>query len=379
MEDLKPIPIPIEQRWQDFRVKYVPLLMFAVLVAAICWMWSRYVEPPAIVGEVESVHADIMSTTPGTIESVLVDRLQAVTNGQELATVSVLDSDQLKSELAAAETDLLLLKARMDIDKTRNMDSYAHMRSDLTQEELALEVAKIRLKQTDAEFDRAQKLLEGQLMAKGVSSAPFGNFGMRNDFGYDVVVRDRDALRAEVAAREKSVTELTDGVKKMEVAGLAKIEPMDAAVEQAIRAHRNRIELMQRPVVLRAPIDGFVSDLNHHTGERISAGVDIMVVSANGSDRILAWMRQPIGRAVKVGDKVEVRRISIGGTLFDAKVVQVGKQLEKINPALLLPNRNPERPEVGLPLLVQAKDVLQLVPGEAVQLRLLGRAENAAN
>jgi hypothetical protein len=59
----------------------------------------------------------------------------------------------------------------------------------------------------------------------------------------------------------------------------------------------------------------------------------------------------------------------MGEGAFEAKVVKVGEQLENINPSLLLPNRNPERAEVGLPLLVQSPDVRQLIPGEAVQIR----------
>jgi hypothetical protein len=40
---------------------------------------------------------------------------------------------------------------------------------------------------------------------------------------------------------------------------------------------------------------------------------------------------------------------------------------------LRTPTANPERIEVGLPLLVRSTEALSLVPGEAVQLRLIKR------
>ena len=54
MNELKPIPIPLKQRWHEFRVVYLPILTFVGLLAAIAHMWSLYVQPAAIVGEVES-------------------------------------------------------------------------------------------------------------------------------------------------------------------------------------------------------------------------------------------------------------------------------------------------------------------------------------
>lgn len=373
MEDLKPIPIPLRQRWREFRVAYLPGLAFLVLIALIGWMWKNYVQPSTIIGEVETIRARIISVVPGTLQELKVDRLQPVTNGQELAVISVMDPDQLNAEIAAAEADLRLMKARMDIDKTRNLESYSRLRTDLLLEQLTLELARTHLIQAEGEFARSQKLLESQLIASGVGT-------LRNDFGHDVALRDRDAWRAEVAAREKTVAELQAGVQRMETTGAVQVAPADSAVEQAITAQREHLRHLQKPVVLRSPIDGFISAINNRAGEKVKDGLPILVVSAGKSDRILAWVRQPVTVRPQVGDTVEVRRGTFGQATFEATVVVVGQQLEQINPTSDLLNEVTARVEFGLPLIVKADETLELIPGEAVQLRVIKRVQaNPAN
>jgi multidrug resistance efflux pump len=367
-QSLKPIPIPTRQRWREFRVAYLPLITFAALVVLIGWMWTHYVAPANIIGEVETVRANVISVVAGTVTELKVDRLETVTNGQELAVATVRDPEQIDAELAAAEADLRLMRARMDLDQTRNLDSYSRLREQLLAEQLSLELARIHLQQAEDEFERATKLYGEKLIPRGVGDALSGGgiVSSRNDFGYDVALRDRDALRAEVTAREKTVSELETGVRRLQAAGAEKVDPSDGAVERAIAAQRERLQRLDKPVVLRSPINGFVSVINHLAGGRVMAGQPILVVSAEKSDRIIAWVRQPITTRPQVGDVVEVRRMRLGQRPFEATVVRVGKQLEQINPTAVLLNQSIERAEFGLPLIVKAADTLDLIPGEAL-------------
>jgi multidrug resistance efflux pump len=73
-QNLTPIPIPARQRWRDFRVSWLPPLTFMLLVTVIGWMWVRYVAPTTIIGEVETVRANIASVVAGTIQELKVAR-----------------------------------------------------------------------------------------------------------------------------------------------------------------------------------------------------------------------------------------------------------------------------------------------------------------
>jgi multidrug resistance efflux pump len=376
-QDLTPIPIPSKQRWREFRVAYLPPLMFLVLLGFISWMWVNYISPSGIVGEVETVHANIVSTVAGLVQDLDVDLFEPVTNGQVLAVISGLDPDQLKAEIAAAEADLRLMKARMDLDKTRNLDAYSQLRITLLDEEFELDVARIRLAQAQQEFVRAQKLLDGQLISRGVTASPNTP---RNDFGYEVAARDRDVLKSEVASRETAVAELQKQLKEMESTGVVRIDPVDEVVEQAIGAQRERIAQLQKPLILHSPIDGFISEINFRPGERINAGGTVLVVSGRNSDRIIAWVRPPVAVLPRVGDVVEVSRVGMGQANFQGTVIRVGTQLETISPILRTPAMKPEFLEVGLPLLVKANEALGLIPGETVQLRVVhAKGEAQAN
>jgi len=366
-----PVPIPPRERWRQFRISYLPVLTFALLVVAAGWLWKRYILPPTIIGEVQPIRATIVSAVDGTIAEVKVDLLEPVTNGQPLVVVSALEPEQLEAELAAIEADLRLMQARMDLDKTRNLDSYSQMRLDLLTEQLNLELARVRLAQAEAEFERAQKLLESGFIARGQGI-------QRNDFGYDVALRDRDALRAEVATREKTVAELKAAVAQLESVGAARVEPRDAAIEQAIAAQRDRIARLQGPVVLRSPIKGFVSAIYLLAGQKVTAGTPILVVSAESSSRIVAWVRQPISRRPSAGDVVQVRRVGPGQPTVEGTVLKVGSQLEQISPgAYPFGPIQPQRIEFGLPLIVEVPEFAELIPGEAVQVRLVKSTRSA--
>jgi multidrug resistance efflux pump len=374
--ELPPVPIPRRQLWREFRVVFLPPLTFLALLGIIGWMWSRYVQPGAIIGEVEMVRANIIGTADGTVLELRVDYLEAVTNGQVLGVVACLDHGQIEAELAAAETDLRLMKARMDLDKVRNLNSYSQLRVALVEEEYALDVARIRLEQAQQEYERARTLLEQGVIPRGLNNGLSGGNLMspRNDAGYEVALRDRDALRSEVAGLEKAVADLKEAVAALELAGAAGIDPLDTDVEDAIRARREQINQLQRPQVLVAPFDGFISAINHRPGERIPAGQAVLVVSGRSSDRIVAWVHTPVSERPQVGDTVEVRRMGLGQGRFEGIVVRVGAQLEAVSPMLRTPTANPERIEVGLPMLVRADRARELIPGEAVQLRLVKRA-----
>jgi multidrug resistance efflux pump len=379
--ELPRIPIPRRQIWREFRVAFLPPLTFLALVILIGWMWSTYVEPGAIIGEVEMIRTKIISTSDGVVLNLKVDYLQAVTNGQVLGVVARLDTAQIEAELAAAETDLKLMKARMDLDRTRNLNSYSQLRVTLVEQRYGLDIARVRLQQAQQEFERAQKLLDHGVIARGVNSSLSGGnlISPRNDTGYEVAVRDRDALQAEVDGFETQVAELEQSVAALEQAGANRMNPEDAAVEDAIRAKRDQIQQLSKPQVLLAPIDGFISEIDHHTGERISAGETVMVVSGRSSARIVAWVHTPVGEPPHAGDIVEVRRMGMAQPRFEGTVVRVGAQLEEVSPMLRTPTANPERIEVGLPMLVEAERARELIPGEAVQLRVIRQAPAAVS
>lgn len=361
----EPIPIPLREQWRYFRITYLPGVVFFILLLLTAWLWREYVMPPAIVGAVSPVRTTVISGTDGTLIEVKVRLLDQVTNGQILAVVSPVDSEQLRAELAAIEADIKLAGARLDLDKVRNLNSYSQLRLDLRTEQLALELAEIRLQQAQAELDRAQKLLEAGFISRGLGVT-------RNDFGYDVALRDRDTLAAEIRARRTNIAELEAALRKLEAAGATNVIPEDTVTEQAILALQNRLRQLMKPVTLCAPMNGFVSAQYAYPGQRVTANTPLLVISADRSTEIIAWVRQPTPETIPApGDTVLVQRAAPGQPKFYATVVRVGHQLEQIYPEASPIPANMQRIEFGLPMLVKAPPDVPLFPGEPVQLKLL--------
>ena len=79
MEKLSPIPMAAGHRWREFRIKYIPVLTFCIALVAVVFIWKDHVAAPSFVGEVETVRADVISTVPGLLIELNVDRFDKVT------------------------------------------------------------------------------------------------------------------------------------------------------------------------------------------------------------------------------------------------------------------------------------------------------------
>lgn len=365
MKDQQPIPIPLKQRWQDFKSEYLPIAFFVVLCACILWMWGRYVTPPSVIGQVEAIHANVISTVPGTLLELNTGLLEKVTNGQCVATIRVMEPDVLSNELAAIEADMHLLKARMDIDRTRNVSTYAAARQNLLTERLNLAIAEVRKVQTESELTRAKTLFDAKLITAG------GESGKGGSIGYEVALRDRDSVRAEIEQRNRAIEQIEKNLKDLETTGQITVSPVDETIEKTIEAQTRRCQSINQCLTLRAPMNGFISVVNHRPGEKVMAGASILVVSAEKSERVIAWIRQPVSMTPKVGDIVAIRRTQMGQTPVSARVVQVGSQLEAIDQTLMPPSSGQNHTILGLPFMVNLPPDAHYTPGEPVVVTLL--------
>lgn len=364
MNDQPPIPIPWQQRWHDFRTGFLPAIIFLAVLAVIVWMWGRCVTPPTVIGEVQTVHANLISILPGTIQDLRADLLQRVTNGQCLATVRVMETDVLTNELAVIDAELRLIKAQMDVNKTRNLGTYDQMKRDLLTEKLNLALAKVREVQTDSELVRSKALYDAQLITAGAASPRAGGVG------YEIALRDRDAAHAEVEQHNRSIDQIEKDLSEMEKTGVVTVNPTDEIIEKNIDAKIRRFETLNRCVPLLAPIDGAVSVINHRAGEKVMAGEAVMVIGADHSDRVVAWVRQPVTVIPRVGESVSVRRTVAGQPLTTGTVSQVGGQMEQIAAQLLPPTTAQNRVVLGLPLTINLPVGAHFTPGEPVAITL---------
>lgn len=353
MNPLPTIPTPPAQRWREFRLRGIPVIVFLAGLAGVAFLWNKNIVPSNIVGEVQGTAANVASTVAGLLTDLKVDQFDRVTKGQTLAKVSTMSPEKMEAALAAIKADLLVMRARMTQDQQRNIQSYQQLRLDLLSQRVDLAAARARLVFAENEFKRNEVLFREKVVS---------------ELEYEVARDNRDALLAEVEERSKLVDEFGKTVQEMRPAAPASNEPLVAdSISTAIAAQEEQFRRTEGSTALRAPMDGIVSIVNRRSGENIAAGEPILTISSERAERIIGFIRLPISYEPKVGDKVEIRTRGSNAQKASATIQKVGSRMELFTQPLRVRNFAATQ-ERGLPILVNLPESLNVYPGEIVDL-----------
>lgn len=360
MNALPTIPRPMSQHWLDFRFRGLPVFVFLAVLGGIILLWTKYWTGSTFAGEVQSPEAVVSSTAAGLLLDLSVDDYQSVTQKQVLGRVQVESPDRAAAEIAAMKADLQVMRVRMNQDQSRNDLGYQQARVDLQLRRLELASANIRLQQAESEFQRMSELHQAKVVPAGITQA-------RNEFGYDVALRDRDLYRKEVQEKTRLVADLERALEHLLPAQGTNANPaIDAALDAAIET-QERVLKQVALVTLRSPIDGVVKRVYRRSGENVAAGEMLVEIGSDKPSRIVGFIRQPIVTRPRVGDSVEVRKRGSRPQVGVAKVFRVGTQLQLFTQPLRVRGFDASM-ERGLPVLLSVPENLELYPGEAVDL-----------
>ncbi len=361
MDKFSPIPVPRAHRWREFRIKRLPAVIFFAAFVAVIFVWKEHVSAPSFVGEVETVRANVISTVPGLIVELTVDRFDKVSKGQIIGRIFPADPELLKASLAAIEIDLKTLQARVDLDQNRNEVNYEQVRLAWLGQRVELATAKVNLEFAESEFRRQSTLHREKIVS---------------DSEFELAKNLRDARQEEVAEKSKVVSAMESRLKELSKADNSNGSRTNNLLGQAIAAQEARFLLTEGPVALKSPIDGVVSAIEHRVGEKIMAGLPIVSVTSSGASRILAFARQPLQLVPKVGDRVQVRTRSSPRKIALASVLHVGSGIEQ----MVLSTSNSKNDysslignplERGLAFSVNLPEGLAVYPGETVDLLIV--------
>ena len=145
-------------------------------------------------------------------------------------------------------------------------------------------------------------------------------------------------------------------------------EAAQDTITAAIDAKARELSLMLKPSILKAPISGMISLVQHVKGERILRGMPVVSITDPVTRRIIGYIRQPVTDVPTINDSVRITSSSQPKVTGTGKIVHIGAGLESINPALL--SVDTKRMEVGLPIVVTVPEGFRLLPGEYVNLTI---------
>src|SRR5437773_1166953 len=225
MNPLPPIPIPTEQRWREWRIQAVPLVVFLAALAGVVALWRNYVAPPTLVGQVEILRENIASPKTGILAQMSVTNFQQVKAGQPAGQVIITDPKILASSLAVIQAEIKLMRLNLQpiLGQQRLELNYDRARLDWMQQRVDLATTKVKLQLAENELRRTEELFKEHIVSEKVMQQVGSN---------------KDKLQTEVEERTKLVEEHQ---KNLEAMGLvvsadAAASPAAASREQTMRA-----------------------------------------------------------------------------------------------------------------------------------------------
>lgn len=362
MDKLPPIPSPPGTAFREFRIGFLPYLLFAGAVALTAVTWRNYVGPASLVGEVQMVRTFVSASQPSRLTQLRVNLLDRVTAGQPVAELVAADPRYLEAQAALSRARLELVRVAIEpkIRRENNQINFTQLRMDWLKSRVDLATSRAQLAYAESEVDRVTRL------SKVTNGVPFVSVQE-----LQLAQRELDSLRAQVQEQAALVAEVAGAIEKLAPADRKLDDELPASSRAALAVEQkalDAIEAQLNPTVLLAPIDGFVSIVHRRPGETVLPGEPVMTISGTRSDKIVAYLRQPLRLDPRVGMQVEVRSRSshrVGGV---GEVLSVGGQMEPILPELTQPRGGTSVVEYGLPILVSIPPDLVLIPGEIVDL-----------
>ncbi|HEV8542091.1 MAG TPA: HlyD family efflux transporter periplasmic adaptor subunit [Verrucomicrobiae bacterium] len=360
MERASVIPTPASQKWREFRIRYLPIIVFGCTIGAIFYLWREHVMPPGLVGQVEPVHADVRTRDAGLLTNLYVKRFQAVRAGDLIASVIVTDTRRVSAELQLLDSQIAIAKVEMNtiVDRERLAFVYQDLRNEFMREKTQLETAKAQLPRAAFDVTLSSNLLKEKVLSEFDFHRYQGNF---------------DSLKAQVEQLTNNLQQIQsklESSKAIEELASSGDTPKEIGARLAmLKAQQEKVEmLLKQPLMLRSPIDGVVSTIYRQEGETVIADEPIVTISATSGDRIVGYLRAPYYVEPKPGMRVLVRCRSGDRREGEARILGIGASFEVITNAAFIRPNVPH--EMGLPLAITVPPALrtELRPGEMVDI-----------
>lgn len=362
MSDYRPIPIPLRQRWRDFRTRFMPVVVFLVAVSATVLLWEEKSTGPMLVGEVYAPQGPVLAPALGMVENLVVQPYEDVRAGDVLGMIRKVPASQAEAALEVLRSEIRMIRLGAGdpvLDQRRNVLSWQSLKRDWMLGRIELASLRVRMRQAEADAMRYEKLVghgaESQAICEQARSL------------FDCLVAEESEVRQLVDDLGKAVGESqpADG----EGRGLP-AEGLKSSLAWK-EAELSSLEAQLEPLPLVAPYDGSVTLVYRRNGEFVSEGEPVVDIRASRADFIIGYARQPLRQPLEIGMGVEV--IPRGGKMAEAgkaRLVSIGPGFDAL-PAVLMRPLQAMSEERALPLLISLPEGSRLRPGEIVDLRLV--------
>ena len=252
-------------------------MSFVCAIPLVASLFAGCLPPePVAVGYVEGEYVLLAPLENAQVRSVSVRRGDAVTGGQELATVEGADA-----EIAVAQSEAALAQAKAQL---------ADLKQGKRPEEIAVLEAALRSAEAQAAEARRVMTRTEELKQKGIATqADLDKAATSLEIAEAAVGKARADLEvAKLPARPEAIE-----------AAQHQVDQAEASLEQA------RWRLSQRRII--APSTGRISDVIRHAGDLAGPAAPILSMLPDGAVKIKFYVREGEFSSIAVGDRLAVR------------------------------------------------------------------------
>ena len=301
------------------RKKLLRILAIVVVTVAILWgLWYFMTQAGRVHTDNAYVGADSAQVTAlvsGPVKEVRVSGTQAVKKGDILVILD--DADQ---RIAVADAEAALRLARQRYGQADATADAARARVAARGADIAQ--ARARLRDANATVERARAELARRESIAG-TGAVSGEELTSARAALASASAARDLASAGIASAEPRVASASGdlGAAEAVVRGTTINTAPDVAAAEA-RLEKAKLDLAR--TVLRAPVDGIVTNRQVQVGQRIAAGAPIMVLVPISTAYVDANYKESQFKDIRIGQPVELVSDYYGGdVVFHGKVVGV--------------------------------------------------------
>ena len=304
---------------QATRKKFLRILAIAVVSIALIWgAWYFLTQAGRVSTDNAYVGADSATVTAlisAPVKEVRVSGTQTVKKGDVLVVL-----DDADARLAVADAEAALRQARQRYGQASASADAA--RSRVAARGADISQARARMRDADAAVAKARAELARRESLSGTGAV-----------SAEELTAARTALASASAARDLAAASIASaeatrgsasgdlGAAEALVRGTTINSAPDVAAAQA-RLDKAQLDLGR--TVVRAPVDGIVTNKQVQVGQRIAAGAPIMVVVPVATAYVDANFKESQFKRIRIGQPVELTSDYYGGdVVFRGKVVGI--------------------------------------------------------
>lgn len=359
------------RRWVQmiFR-RFAPIAVWVIAIGVLTFMAKTQIRHVDAVGIVESRQVDVAALVDGTIKTIGVEPFDEVKEGEVLVlfddAIVQAQLNTSRAELERVRADLEAARAQWEREKLDDERRY-----EVNEEEARLDLLD---RIVDQEADRVaaarlQMLMNNRERLKGITAQE----------EYDSYRLEYEAMQTKIAENEKAIAYARQVLAETQERRSARAaESTEQEVDVTLAPFKSQINVQEAEInylkqeigrhVLRAPMDGVVSNIDFCAGQAVLKGVPLMTVNDPSSTRVTAWVSEQNLRTLKVGSAVEVASRRYPRDQIEARVLKVGARVQRF-PFHLSPNAN--LPQWGVAVLIGNVPEHLFFPGEVLDVRFV--------